>query len=532
MWAALARSAAEVLRAARCRLTCVNPGSGVTHRTRWSSEREADRFAVENPATGETIAVVQGCGEAEVNEAVKAAHKAYQSHWRWLAPRERGRLLLECAPLLRGHADELAALETLENGKPYTQSRPYDIELLISSFEYFGAAIDKSPGEFQDSGIIHSLVLLEPYGVVAGIIPFNWPPIHTGAKSAPALAVGNTVVLKPGEQAPLTVMRIVELLQSVLPPDVLHVVPGHGAIAGRALAAHPLVSKLSFTGSTPTGSAVLKLAAEHVTPALVELGGKNAFIVFENADLDAALAGAIDAAFFNQGEACTAGSRILVQRSIHDEFVERFGRAVARLRVGDGADAKTHVGPLVTRAHQKRVLDYIQLAHTEGATLAAQASLPSARRLTDGFFVPPSLFTDVKPSMRVAREEVFGPVTFVMPFDTFDEAIAIANDTAFGLVAGIYSSDAQMLMRAARRLDVGVVFVNNYYRAILGTPFGGAKASGYGREHAMQTLREYGRSKAIRMPSGEGPIPEWFAAGEVLSASEAGREFGRDERGS
>lgn len=487
-----------------------------------------DRFAVENPATGATIAVVQGCGEPEVDAAVKAANEAYHS-WRWIAPRERGRLLLECAKLLRGHADELAALETLENGKPYTQSRPYDIELLIGSFEYFGTAIDKTPGEYQDGGVIHSLILLEPYGVVAGIIPFNWPPIHAGAKSAPALAVGNTVVLKPGEQAPLTIIRIVELLQSVLPRDVLHVVPG-GVTAGRALAAHPLVSKISFTGSTPTGSEVLKLAAEHVTPALVELGGKNAFIVFEDADLDAALSGAIDAAFFNQGEACTAASRILVQRTIHDEFVERFGRAVARLRVGDGADAKTHVGPLVTRAHQKRVLEYIQLAQAEGATLSAQASLPSDPRLAQGFFVPPSLFTGVKPAMRVAREEVFGPVTFVMPFASFDEAIGIANDTAFGLVAGIYSRDTKMLMRAARRLDVGVVFVNNYYRAILGTPFGGTKGSGYGREHAVQTLREYGRSKAIRIPSGEGAIPEWFAAQEVLSASEADRA-GRRDRG-
>jgi len=492
-------------------------GNREYRRTRWSSERPEDRFSVENPATGELIAVVQGCGEPEINAAVQAAHRAYEQHWRWVAPRERGRLLLECATLLRRHADELAALETLENGKPYTQSRPFDIELLIGSFEYFGSAIDKYPGEFHDGGVIHNLILLEPYGVVGGIIPFNWPPIHTGAKAAPALAVGNTVVLKPGEQAPLTIMRIVDLLQAVLPRDVLHVVPGHGAIAGRALAAHPLVGKLSFTGSTPTGSAVLKLAAEHITPALVELGGKNAFIVFADADLDSALAGAIDAAFFNQGEACTAASRLLVHRKIYDEFVDRFGRAVGRLKVGDGADPHTHVGPLVTRAHQKRVLGYIELAQAEGAMIAAQAQMPADPRLAQGFFVPPTLLTQVKPSMRIAREEVFGPVTVVIPFESFDEAIQLANDTEFGLVAGIYSRDTQMLMRAARRLDVGVVFANNYHRAILGTPFGGAKASGYGREHAMQTLREFGRSKAIRMPSGEGQIPRWFAVDEVLS---------------
>lgn len=492
-------------------------GTSACRETRWSSGRPEDRFSVENPATGEVIAIVQGCGEPEIDAAVKAAQRAYEQHWRWLTPRERGGLLLECAALLRRHADELAALETLENGKPYTQSRPYDIELLIGSFEYFGSAIDKLAGEFHDGGVIHNLVLLEPYGVVAGIIPFNWPPIHTGAKAAPALAVGNTVVLKPGEQAPLTIMRIVELLQVVLPPDVLSVVPGHGSVAGSALARHPLVAKLSFTGSTPTGRSVLKLAAENVTPALVELGGKNAFIVFADADLDAALAGAIDAAFFNQGEACTAASRLLVHRTIHDEFVARLGRAMGRLKVGDGSDPQTHVGPLVTRAHQQRVQRYIELGQQEGATIAAQAQLPTDPRLASGFFVPPTLFTGVKPSMRVAREEVFGPVTFVTPFETFDEAIQIANDTEFGLVAGIYSRDTQLLMRAARRLNVGVVFANNYYRAILGTPFGGAKASGYGREHALQTLREYGRSKAIRLPSGEGRIPQWFAVSEVMA---------------
>jgi acyl-CoA reductase-like NAD-dependent aldehyde dehydrogenase len=492
-------------------------GNRELRRTRWSSERPEDRFPVEDPATGELITVVQGGGEPEVHAAVQAAHQAWQEHWRWLTPSERGRLLRECAALLRRHAEELAALETLENGKPYTQSRPYDVELLIGSFEYFGAAADKLPGEFRDGGVIHDLILLEPYGVVGGIIPFNWPPIHTGAKAAPALAMGNTVVLKPGEQAPLTIMRIVELLQAVLPPDVLHVVPGHGPIAGRALAAHPLVAKLSFTGSTPTGRAVLKLAAEHITPALVELGGKNAFIVFADADLDAALAGAIDAAFFNQGEACTAASRILVHRSVYEAFVERFARAVRGLKVGDGADPSTHVGPLVTRAQQQRVLRYIELAQTEGARIAAQARMPTDPRLARGFFVPPTLLTQVQPTMRIAREEVFGPVTVVMPFESFDEAIQLANDTEFGLVAGIYSRDTQMLMRAARRLDVGVVFANNYYRAILGTPFGGTKASGYGREHAMQTLREFGRSKAIRMASGEGNIPQWFAVKEVLS---------------
>jgi acyl-CoA reductase-like NAD-dependent aldehyde dehydrogenase len=494
-----------------------NPGFGgqMLH-TRWSSGNSEDQFAVENPATGEAISVVQGAGPSQVDAAVRAAHKAYETQWRWLSPRERGGILLRCAALLRQHADELAHLETLENGKPFTQSRPFDVELLIGSFEYFGSAIDKLGGEFHDGGVVHNISFLEPYGVVAGIIPFNWPPIHTGAKAAPALAVGNTVVLKPAEQAPLTIIRIVELLQSVLPPDVLHVVPGTGSVAGQSLVSHPLVRKISFTGSTPTGSAVLRVAAERITPALAELGGKNALIVFEDADLDAALRGAIDGAFFNQGEACTAASRLLLHRSIHDEFVARLGRAVRRLRVGEGEDSRTHVGPLVTGVHRDKVMGYLALAEREGARIAAQAEMPHEDRLSKGFFVPPTLFTGVDSSMRVAREEVFGPVTFAIPFDDFDEAIRLANDSEFGLVAGVYSRSYQVLMRASRRLDVGVVFANNFYRAILGTPFGGAKASGYGREHAMQTLREYGRTKTVRMPTGEGEVPSWFAVKEVL----------------
>lgn len=485
-------------------------------RTRWSSDSAQDRFTVENPATGRTLAVVQGGGKEEVDRAVRAAHAAFDSDWRWRPPRERGRVLLTASSLLRQHADEIARLETLENGKPFTQSRPFDVENLIGAFEFFGGLADKLHGEFVDQGHIHSTILHEPYGVVGGVIPFNWPPIHTGSKAAPALAAGNTVVLKPGEQAPLTIMRIVELLQDVLPPDVLHVVPG-GAAAGHALIAHPLVKKISFTGSTATGISVLKAAAENLTPALLELGGKNAFIVFEDADLERAVGDAIDAAFFNQGEACTAASRLLVHRGVYRQFVERFARAVARLKVGDGMDPGTHVGPLVTRAQQQRVLRYLEIARQEGGRIAAQAPLPTAPGAKDGFFVQPTFFVDVTPSMTIAREEVFGPVTYAMPFDDFDEAIGLANDSPYGLVAGVYSRDREVLMRAARRLDVGVVFANSFNRAILGTPFGGTKGSGYGREHAVQTLREFTRPKAVRTPSGEGEIPTWFAVREALA---------------
>ena len=490
-------------------------------RFRWSSDAPEDLFAVENPATGETIAYVQGAGEAEVDRAVRAAHRAYEEDWRWRPPRERGRCLTDAAALLRDRADELARLETLENGKPYTQARAFDIEAMIASFEYFGGLADKPHGEFTDMGWAYNHILLEPYGVVAGVIPFNWPPIHTAGKTAPALAVGNTVVLKPGEQAPLTIMRIVELLQQVLPPDVLHALPGPGPTVGRALVSHPLIRKISFTGSTATGIAVLKAAADNLTPALLELGGKNAFIVFDDAVVDRAVADAVDGAFFNQGEACSAASRILVQRGVHDIFVAKLARAVSRLKVGEGLAEDTHVGPLVTRAHQQKVLAGIAEAVAEGATIIAQAPLSEEVTRSGGFFVAPTLFVGVTREMKLARVELFGPVTFVMPFDDFDEAIEIANDCEYGLVAGVYSNCHQTIMRAARRLDVGVVFANTYNRSMIGTPFGGTKGSGYGREHAIQTLREFGRQKVVRIPSGEAEVPVWFGARDVTSSREA-----------
>jgi acyl-CoA reductase-like NAD-dependent aldehyde dehydrogenase len=478
------------------------------HVSRWSSEREEDRFLVENPATGEPIAVVQGGGEAEVDAAVLAAHRAFHENWRWATARERGRLLLEAARVIGEHRSELAELECRENGKPMLQAF-IDVETCISFFEYFGGIIGNIPGAFIDLGPVHCSVRLEPYGVVGGILPFNWPPIHTAGKAAPALAVGNTVVLKPGEQAPLTVLRMVELLQPVFPADVICAVPGPGAAAGIALASHPLVRKLSFTGASASGAAVLKQAAENLTPVFLELGGKNPLLIFDDADLDSAVAGAIEGAFYNKGEACTAASRILVQETVHDEVVSRLSEMVGRIRTGDGSDPATHVGPLVSRQQQRRVLDYIELGKEEGAVVAAQGKLPEDPRLANGFYVPPTLFTGVRPDMRIAREEIFGPVTCVIPFADEEEAVSIANGTDYGLVAAIYTGSQERAERVARRIDAGMIYVNNYFRGGVGAPFGGTKASGFGREHCIQTLYEYGWLKTVRVPSGMGQIPQW-----------------------
>jgi acyl-CoA reductase-like NAD-dependent aldehyde dehydrogenase len=483
-------------------------GNLPVHVSRWSSTRAEDRFVVDEPATGKPLTAVQGGGADEVDAAVSAAHSAFNEHWRWMPARERGRFLVEASRALREHTDELARLESRENGKPLLQAF-IDVEMCVSSFEYFGGLAGNLPERFIDLGAIHCDVWLEPYGVVAGILPFNWPPIHAAGKAAPALAVGNTVVLKPGEQAPLTVLRIVELLQKVLPEDVLHAVPGHGPVTGKALASHPLVRRISFTGSTATGAAVLGLAAENLTPTFVELGGKNPLLIFEDADLDAAVLGAIEGAFYNQGEACTAASRILAHRSLHDEVVERLVEAVGRIRLGDGAEPATQMGPLVTRQQQARVLEYIELGKEEGAVIAAQGKLPTDARLKDGFFVAPTLFTGVRPDMRIAREEIFGPVTCVIPFADADEAVSIANGTDYGLVAGVYTRSQELALSTARRLDAGIVYINNYFRGGIGAPFGGTKASGFGREHSIETLYEYGWSKAVRQPSGLGVVPQW-----------------------
>jgi acyl-CoA reductase-like NAD-dependent aldehyde dehydrogenase len=472
----------------------------------------AHAFAVHDPATGREIATVRGGGPAEVDAAVRRARAAYDTTWRHVGARERGALLVECSRLLRAHADELAELESWEMGKPRHIARDFDIQFCVTSFAFFGGLADKLPGAAIDLGPVLARTVHEPYGVVAGIIPFNWPPIHTAGKSAPALAAGNCVLLKPPEQDPLTIMRIVELLQGVLPSDVLQVVPGAGPEAGAALAGHPLVEHLSFTGSTATGRAVLKLAADAMTPAVLELGGKNPLLVFEDADLDAAARGAVEGAFFNGGEACTAASRLLVHERVHDAFVERVAGAVRRLRVGPGLAEGTHVGPMVTAAHRDKVQACIDKAVADGATVAATAPVPDG----GGYWVAPTLFTDVTPEMAVARDEVFGPVTAVLSFADEDEAVALANDTPYGLLAAVYTADHPRALRVARRIDAGVVLLNNFNRALLGTPFGGFKDSGYGREHSVESMLEFIRIKNIREPSGAGPIPEWPVLGDLF----------------
>jgi len=465
-------------------------------------------FAVEEAATAKEIARVLSADENLVDLVVRDSRQAYENDWRYRSPRERAQYLHQVAAKIREHAVELAELEAREVGKPKRDALRFDVSYCHACFDYFAGLADTLHGEILDQGLIEARVLFEPYGVVAAILPFNWPPIHFAKKSAPALAAGNTVVIKPGEQAPLTVLRLVELANEVLPPGVLNAVPG--IKAGPALASHPKVERISFTGATATGRRVLQSAAENITYATMELGGKNALLVLEDADMNVAVNVALEGMFYNQGEACTSTARILVHASRYAEFEEKFARAAEKLVVGDGLDAKTDIGPMVDARQRDRVRNYIDIALREGGRLVTQGKLPSDDRLKNGYWVPPTVLGDIVPTMTVAQEEIFGPVACLMRFKDEDEAVSIANGTAYGLTAAICTVDESRAWKLAPRLEAGMIFVNNYMRrAFLGSPFGGVKGSGFGRENATETLKEFVRSKNVRFPSGKGSIPTW-----------------------
>ncbi|MBB5162335.1 aldehyde dehydrogenase [Mycobacterium sp. AZCC_0083] len=464
-------------------------------------------FEVIEPSTATTLARVVAGDAALVDQAVCSARAALPA-WRSLSGRQRGAYLRDVAAHIRSHADELAELVSRENGKPKRDALANDVAFSSNCFDFFAGLGDTLPGEIIDQGPIETRVIYEPYGVVACILPFNWPPIHFAKKGAPALVTGNTVVIKPGEQAPLTVLRLVKIANEVLPPGVLNAVPG--IAAGAALATHPKVERISFTGSTATGRRVLQSAAENLTYATMELGGKNSLMVLPDADLDQAVEIAVEGMFYNQGEACTSTARILVHDEVYDAFLEQFTAKAVALVVGDGLDARTDIGPMVDAKQRDRVLGYLQTAIDEGARIVGRGVIPMDPAFAGGYWVPPTVLADVTPDSTVGQEEIFGPIALIMRFSTLDEAVEIANGTAYGLTAAICSRDEAQAWHIAQRLEAGMVFVNNYMRrSFLGSPFGGVKGSGFGRENAPETLHEFVRSKAVRFRSGRGEVPVW-----------------------
>ncbi len=467
-----------------------------------------DTFEVLEAATGRPLARVGNASADTVARAVADSRRAYEEGWRDMSPRERGALMRAVAATIRAHADELAELCAREVGKPQRDALRVDVVSSHTNFDYYAGIADTVHGEIIHQGPVEARVAYEPYGVVAAILPFNWPVQHLAKKCAPALAVGNTVVVKPGEQAPLAILRLIELANEVLPPGVINAV--NGVAAGPALIAHPRVERVTFTGSTATGRKVMQAAAQHLTYVTLELGGKNALLVLDDADVDAAVVVAIEGMFYNNGMACTSTSRILVHESLYDEFAEKFVAAARSLVVGDPLAAATDIGPLVDRRQQERVEAYVATTLEEGATSLFEGTVPDGPQWRDGFWVAPRIFGDVTRANTIAREEVFGPVAALMRFGDDEEALAIANDTDYGLTAAICTRDEARAARLATRLEVGMVFVNQYTRrTFIGSPFGGVKGSGYGREYAASTMHEFVRAKNVRFPSGLAPVPTW-----------------------
>ena len=467
---------------------------------RWRPARSGRHFQTVDPSSEEVIAEVAEGGAADVDAAVAAARAALDGAWGQMRPTDRGRILLRLAELIRANQDALVELESLDSGKPVSAIRRQDLPAVLDTLTYYAGWADKINGQLipaRPDALTYTV--REPVGVVGAIIPWNFPLMIGMWKLAPALACGCTVVLKPAELTPLTALRIGELaLEAGMPPGVLNVVPGFGRTAGAALVEHPDVDKITFTGSPAVGRQILRAAAGNLKRVTLELGGKSANIFFPDADLDAAVKAAASGIFFNSGQVCSAGSRILAHADIYDEVVERLVARAQAIRVGDPRDAATAMGPLVSAVQMKRVLDYIEIGKREGARLAT-----GGMRLGDtGFFVTPTVFADVEHAMRISQEEIFGPVASVIRFTDEEDAIRIANGTPYSLAAGVWSADITRVHRMVKRVKAGTVWVNTFGPTDVRLPWGGNRDSGFGREHGDVAIENFTEPKAVWINTG------------------------------
>jgi aldehyde dehydrogenase (NAD+) len=456
-------------------------------------------FPTINPSTGEVIAHLALGETADVDRAVASARKAFNGPWSKFKPSERQAVLLKLADLVERDFEELAVLDTLEMGRPISTSRMLK-SMIVRSLRHFAGAATAIHGSTLSNSFpveLLSYTLKEPVGVVGAIIPWNGPLFSAQWKVAPALATGCTVVLKPAEDGSLTPLRFGELcLEAGVPPGVVNVVTGMGA-AGAALSSHPDVDKITFTGSCETGQRIIEASARTVKKVTLELGGKSPNIVFADADLDLAVPGSAMGVFNNSGQVCSAGTRLFVERKIHDEFVERLAAFGKNLRIGNSMDPNTQIGPLVSEKQLNRVASYLDIGPGEGARAVSGGKRVTEGDLAKGYFVPPTVFADVQDHMRIAREEIFGPVVCVLPFDGFDEVIDRANDTPFGLASGVWTRDITKAHAATKRIRAGSVWVNHYQAMDPNVPFGGYKMSGYGREGGVEHIDSYLNTKGV-----------------------------------
>jgi len=478
----------------------------------WVDAESGKTFSSPNPATGQPLAEVAEADKIDIDKAVRAARAAYEGKWSRMSARERGRLLYKLAQTIEERSQQLAELETADNGKPIRESLYVDLPQVAENFEYFAGWATKIEGEtIPVPGRMFNYTLREPIGVCGQIIPWNFPLLMAAWKLAPALAAGNTVVLKPAEQTPVTAMELGKLIQEVgFPEGVVNIVPGFGETAGAALAAHPDIDKVAFTGSTEVGKLIARAAAENLTKVSLELGGKAPNIVFADADLEQAVNGAMMGIFFNQGQVCCAGSRLFLEERVKDEFLDRFKAGAQKIKVGDPMEKGTSMGPQVSAEQLNRIKSYVDIARQEGATVLTGGKAPALEGpLEQGYFFQPTIFCDVRNEMRVAQEEIFGPVVSVITFKDEDDLLRQANQTIYGLSAGIWTRDITRAHRFAKEIKAGVVWINTFNIFNAASPFGGYKQSGYGREMGKHALEMYTQVKSVWVDLSGKPIG-WF----------------------